>query len=140
MPAGAGNKAARKRLAQTLAETRKTITALIPGYFCELDSRPLLDDEWELGKADSVEYLEELLKVLRSDHMQEFRLGLSAGENVRLESLEITAWNSIHEMLEDVSSMSFHLALKHSLDVLWNSSWTAPAQNTLYLLWGHMAL
>ena len=83
-----------------LAQTHKTITALIPGYFCELDSRPLLDDEWELGKADSVEYLEELLKVLRSGHMQEFRLGLSADENLRLESLEVTAWNSIHEMLK----------------------------------------
>ena len=131
----------RKMVVSYISEGRQKIGILIPGYWAEFDEKNQVHDSWELSEADSVEWLESLLILLRDgSHMPEARGRLSPEDQLQLRSLEATMHEGVAAALDDVRNYSFHLALKRTLDLRWADCWYRPAEHTTYMLWDHMVL
>ena len=130
----------RKQLVGLLKETRTLIKAKLPQYFEKWDEANKLHDSYELEAADSVEYLQSCLALLEDrEHMAEARSLLSDEDKMLLEGYEQVAVDGLRNLMVDVQNYSFHLQLKHSMQVSWSASWEKPSAGTCYMLWDHMA-
>ena len=123
-------------------EATNFISSIVPTYFDDFEALAA-EAEWdshELGRMETVAHWEGLLEYVESARFkkEDERAGLSEEQHIGLASAEVQFAENIKAELEDIRNISFHLAIKHSVDVLWQSNWREPPRGCICMLWDHM--
>ena len=132
---------ARNKLQASHTEGRDRIRLVLPGYFDTFDPDHVEHDPWELLNIDDPAYIHALVEFVEGHAVAfaELRAGLCEEAMVELTAVEFLFKSALEEAREDVANMHWHLSLKHTLECAWERDWRTPADQTLYILWDHMA-
>ena len=135
-------RAGRRKVVGILEEMRKILCALQPDYFAVWDDQVVEEDLVceALPAADSPLFLKKLKEFLIDGETRgAANRPTDPDQLMMMVAAESAAAGEIDTVLADVENMHWHLALKRTIDSLWQSSWTAPQARIAYVFWDHMA-
>ena len=130
----------RKKLVTMLEDMRLMLQAVVPHYWQRFDEI-VAEEELDtavLPKQDSPGYWCKLLEYLLGAGESMTGRPMDEETQMKLCAHEAAASGEVASVMPDVDNMAWHLALKRSIQRLWEDSWYSPQSKVLYGLWDHM--
>ena len=134
----------RIQVASLIGDRWLVLAGLLHGYWARFEKQieEELLDTYELERCDNPEFVDKMTFFCETHDFEADppRDHLPADQLVRLAAEEVATIEALRGQLEDLSNISWHWALKASVDAAWMRCWYSPCPTTLYGLWDHMAI